>query len=323
MLHLINNDNPMPKISIIIPIYNVGEYLNKTVKSVVCQTLQDIEIILVDDGSKDNSPQLVDEWAVRDSRIMPIHKHNAGVTEARKTGLIAAKSEYIFFLDGDDYITPDSLRQLYDAAEEHHADWVVSDFLIEYPDGHQTEKRFTNFGVVDNKGFLAYSYGNSDFYFTGRLIRKSFLTNSVVNVPKEITYGEDNVMVTQLGAQLQCACRVDCFTLVYVQRENSVTNKMKVNDLHQRARACHLCYDFLQEKPYFDEIKSDVAAYFAREYFACIARGYVDEEMKFVMHECKDGGKRLAGKGKIFFALAKVAPRLSVLLYQFIKKVKA
>lgn len=311
----------MPKISIIIPIYNVGEYLNKTVQSVVDQTLQDIEIILVDDGSKDNSSQLVDEWATCDSRIVPIHKQNAGVTEARKTGLAAAKSEYIFYLDGDDYITPDCLRQLYEAAEEHHADWVVSDFLIEYPDGHQAEKRFKNFGVVDAKGFLAYSYGNADFYFTGRLIRKSLLTDSVVNVPKEVTYGEDNMMVTQLGAQLQCACKVDCFTLIYVQRESSVTNKKKIYDLHQRARACRLCYDYLREKPYFDEIKADVSAYFAREYFACIARGYVDDEMLFVMRECKEGGKRLAGKGKLFFFLAKVAPRMSVSLYQLLKKI--
>lgn len=310
----------MPKISIIIPIYNVGEYLNKTVQSVVDQTLQDIEIILVDDGSKDNSPQLVDEWAARDARIVPIHKQNAGVTEARKTGLAAAKSDYIFYLDGDDYITPDSLRQLYEAAEKHHADWVVSDFLIEYPDGHQIERRFKNFDVVDTKGFLAYSYGNADFYFTGRLIRKSLLTDSVVNVPKEVTYGEDNMMVTQLGSQLQCACKVDCLTLIYVQREGSVTNKKKTNDLHQRARACHLCYDFLQEKPYFNEIKADVAAYFAREYFACIARGYVDDEMRFVMHDCIEGGNRLAGKGKLFFNLAKISPKLSETLYQLLKK---
>lgn len=310
----------MPKISIIIPIYNVGKYLNKTVRSVVDQTLKDIEIILVDDGSKDISPQLVDEWATRDSRIVAIHKQNAGVTEARKTGLAAARSEYIFYLDGDDYITPDSLRQLYEAAKKHHADWVVSDFFIEYPDGSQTEKLFKNFGVVDNKGFLAYSYGNADFYFMGRLIRKSLLADSVVNVPKEVTYGEDNMMVTQLGAQLQCACKVDCFTLIYVQRENSVTNKKRINDLHQRARACRICYDFLREKPYFGEIKPDVDAYFAREYFACIARGYVDDEMQFVMRDCKEGGKQLTGKSKLFFSLAKVAPRISVSLYQLLKK---
>lgn len=311
----------MPKISIIVPIYNVGEYLNKTVQSVVDQTLRDIEIILVDDGSKDDSPQLVDEWAARDARIVPIHKQNAGVTEARKTGLAAADSEFIFYLDGDDYITPDCLRQLYEAAVKHHADWVVSDFLIEYPDGHQVEKKFHNFGVVDSKGFIAYSYGNSDFYFTGRLIRKSLLTDSVINVPKEITYGEDNMMVTQLGSQLQCACKVDCFTLIYVQRESSVTNKKNINDLHQRARACRMCYDFLRERPYFDDVKADVTAYFAREYFACIARGYVDDEMLFVMHDCRAGGKRLTGKGKMFFSLAKVAPKLAVLLYQLLKKI--
>ena len=310
----------MPKVAVIIPIYNVENYLDKTIKSVVEQTLQDIEIILVDDGSKDGCPRIVDAWASRDVRIVPIHKRNAGVTEARKAGLAVAKSEFVFYLDGDDYITPDCLRQLHEAAARCHSDWVVSDFLIEYPDGHQTEKRFTNFGIVDDNGFLAYSYGNADFYFTGRLIRKSLLTDSIVRVPKEVTYGEDNMMVTQLGAQLQCACKVDCFSLVYVQRESSVTNKKKLNDLHQRARACRMCYDFLREKSYFDDIKSDVDAYFAREYFSCIARGYVDDEMQFVMRDCRNGAMRLRGKRRLFFSMAKVSTRMAVSLYQLLKK---
>lgn len=312
----------MTKVSIIIPIYNVEAYLDQTISSVVSQSLHEIEIILVDDGSKDRSSQIVDDWASRDYRIVPIHKQNSGVIEARKTGLVAAKGEYVFYLDGDDYILPNCLYTLYESAKYNHADWVVSDFLIEYPDGRKNEKKFTNFGVVDNVGFLAYSYGNGDFYFTGRLIRRSLLVDSQINIPKEITFGEDNMIVTQLGDQLQCACKVNCVSLVYVQRGNSVTNKNLKKDLSQRARACRLCYDFLVSKQYFRQIKLEIDSYFCFEYLSCIARGYVDYQMSFVHSHCSDGKSKLPPGCRMFFLISRISPLFSVYMYSMLRKIK-
>jgi glycosyltransferase involved in cell wall biosynthesis len=99
-------------ISIIIPVYNVEKHLNQCVSSVVNQTYKDIEIILVNDGSSDNSPRICDEWAEKDSRIRVIHKNNGGVSSARNTGLKVAKGDYIGFIDSDDYIDKNMYEKL-------------------------------------------------------------------------------------------------------------------------------------------------------------------------------------------------------------------
>ena len=89
-------------ISVILPIYNVEKYLEKCLKSVINQTYKNLEIILVDDGSKDNSPQICDEYAVKDKRIVVIHKSNGGLSDARNAGIEIAKGKYITLIDSDD-----------------------------------------------------------------------------------------------------------------------------------------------------------------------------------------------------------------------------
>ena len=94
----------MPKISVIIPVYNVEKYLRECLDSVINQTLADIEIILVDDGSPDNCPQICDEYALKDNRIKVIHKENGGYGSAMNVGLEKATGEYIGIVEPDDYI---------------------------------------------------------------------------------------------------------------------------------------------------------------------------------------------------------------------------
>lgn len=104
-----------PKVTVIIPVYNVESYLREAVDSVLCQTLQDIEIILVDDGSTDNSGIICDEYAAADERVKVIHKPNGGLSSARNAGLEIAKGEYIMFLDSDDYWgKPTLIKELVD-----------------------------------------------------------------------------------------------------------------------------------------------------------------------------------------------------------------
>ena len=116
----------MPKVSIIVPVYKTEKYLDRCVKSLVEQTLRDIEIILVDDGSPDNCPLLCDEWAKKDGRIRVIHKENAGVGMARNAGLDAACGEYIGFIDSDDYTDKNMYARLFEAAEKYSAELVMS-----------------------------------------------------------------------------------------------------------------------------------------------------------------------------------------------------
>lgn len=112
-------------ISVIIPVYKAEPYLAACVESVLAQTYQDFEIILVDDGSPDNCPRMCDEFAARDSRIRVIHKENGGVSSARNAGIEAAKGEYLAFLDSDDLWTPVFLERLYAALTQTGADFAV------------------------------------------------------------------------------------------------------------------------------------------------------------------------------------------------------
>ena len=127
----------MPKVSVIIPVYKVEKYLERCVASIQKQTLRDMEIILVDDGSPDNCPALCDQLAQTDDRIQVIHKENGGVAAARNSGLDAAQGEYIAFVDSDDYIEPDMYERMVNTAEMQDCDVVLCDCIKEF--GEHTE----------------------------------------------------------------------------------------------------------------------------------------------------------------------------------------
>lgn len=113
-----------PSVSIIIPIYKVEKYLKRCVESVLEQTLSDLEIILVNDGSPDQCPKICDEYAKEDSRIKVIHKLNGGLASARNDGMNIATGKYIFFLDSDDWLEKDGMQTLYETAEKYQVDFV-------------------------------------------------------------------------------------------------------------------------------------------------------------------------------------------------------
>lgn len=124
-----------PKVSIIVPIYNVENYLDRCVQSLLNQTLMDVEIILVDDGSSDKCPKMCDEYAEQDERIKVIHKSNAGLGYARNSGIEIATSDYIAFIDSDDYVDVNMFNTMYDYAIEHSADGVFCGFRKELKPG--------------------------------------------------------------------------------------------------------------------------------------------------------------------------------------------
>ena len=120
----------MPKISVVIPVYNTGALLDRTLRSITNQSLQDIEIICVDDGSTDDSLRFLKEWERNDARIQVIaFPENKGVSCARNTGLDAARAPYVYFMDSDDLLDADALRVCCEYAERTRADFIFFDFL--------------------------------------------------------------------------------------------------------------------------------------------------------------------------------------------------
>lgn len=118
-------ESTFPIVSVVVPIFGVAQYLDACVQSLVSQTLSDIEIILVDDGSPDNSGEICDAWAKRDSRITVVHKQNAGLSAAYNTGVAHAQGRYILFVDGDDYIEPNTCEIVVETAQRENVEVVI------------------------------------------------------------------------------------------------------------------------------------------------------------------------------------------------------
>lgn len=132
----------MPKVSIIVPIYNVEKYLDRCMQSLLGQTLKDIEIIMVDDGSPDNCPNLCDEYEKTDSRVKVIHKENGGLGYARNSGLDVASGEYVAFVDSDDFIEDSMYAKLYNAAVKENADVAYCNHFIFHTATSRVEKPY-------------------------------------------------------------------------------------------------------------------------------------------------------------------------------------
>ncbi len=154
----------MPKVSIIVPVYKVEKYLERCVSSLRNQTLQDIEIILVDDGSPDQCPAMCDELAETDSRIKVVHKKNGGLSSARNAGLRVAEGNYVGFVDSDDDCELDMYEKLCTVMEQEHVDFVMSDYVRISANGNRILK----------------SQGISDGRFDKRRIRQDIFPHLIM-----------------------------------------------------------------------------------------------------------------------------------------------
>jgi glycosyltransferase involved in cell wall biosynthesis len=133
----------MPKISIIVPVYNVSEYLEKCLNSLINQTLKDIEIICINDGSTDNSPDILEKFAQNDSRIKIINQENSGQSSARNAGINIAIGDYIGFVDSDDYVDLNYFEKLYNAAVQNNCDASCATIIRKRPNSEKYRVHYT------------------------------------------------------------------------------------------------------------------------------------------------------------------------------------
>ena len=143
----------MPKVSIIVPVYKAEQYLHRCVDSILSQSFTDCELILVDDGSPDKSGEICDEYASRDSRIQVIHKQNGGVSSARNAGLDVAHGEYVWFVDSDDWIENDSLKEIYNIMDKTNAD--ICFFELNPITTYTIEKPFSISSIINEHNKVA------------------------------------------------------------------------------------------------------------------------------------------------------------------------
>lgn len=209
-----------PKISIIVPVYNVEKYLRECLDSIISQTFTDWECLLIDDGSPDKSGEICDEYAAKDSRIRVFHKENGGVSSARNVGLDNTTGKYITFIDSDDLILPSMLEELIKVAEHENADIVQSAGPIKenvVESGKVT--RMTREQVLDE------NFGFTDFYKPSLwlgLYKSSLFVD--VRFPNNIHFYEDFVVLTLLAAKSNGVVFIDKRYYHYIQREGSANH---------------------------------------------------------------------------------------------------
>ena len=192
----------MPFLSVIVPIYGVEQYLHECVDSIIEQTFEDIEIILVDDGSKDSCPSICDFYASKDKRIHVIHKKNGGLVSARKAGVQVAKGEYITFVDGDDSIEKDMYRDLCLILKETEADIVAEGIQFSYLDKTVIGEDKVEQGLYNKQQLQEKVYPvmmchagrmsrNVAPSMCNKLFRKELIYSVVMNMNENIKDGED------------------------------------------------------------------------------------------------------------------------------------
>ncbi len=184
-----------PKVSIIIPIYNAEANLHRCIDSVLKQDYEDFELILMNDGSKDSSGSICDEYAGSDSRVRVIHKENSGVSDTRNQAISLARGEYLQFLDSDDWITPDATGLLVRTAIEHGCDMVISDFYRVVGERLSHKGDIQEDGLLTREEFAVCMMGKpADFYYGvlwNKLYRRDIIVKYGLCMDKDISWCED------------------------------------------------------------------------------------------------------------------------------------
>lgn len=295
-------------ISIIVPIYNVAEYLPQCIESICRQTYADLEIILVDDGSTDRCPDICEEYAMKDKRIHVIHKGNSGPSGARKTGIAASHGEYISCVDSDDWIEQEMMQKLMNIGAG--ADIIAAAGYEEcgsyqgikkntVREGFYTtlEQRKDLYGrMLMNGNFFEYGIQTS---LWGKLFKRDIFEKYCMEVPDNISYGEDTACIYPCILAAESVYVTNQLLYHYRMRKGSIVRSAKVSDENFRYLYKTLQSNF--ERCAYKEILNMQLRYYMWQ--ALLLKGYerIDSRMALFPFEKVRQGMRVAVYGAGLF----------------------
>ena len=245
-----------PKVSIIVPVYNVEKYLEKCLDSLVMQTLKDTEIIVVNDGSTDCSSKIIKKYEEKYENIKSYSKKNGGLSDARNYGLKYVTGEYVAFLDSDDYVDKTLYEKMYNKAIEEKADYVECDFIWEFPD----ESRIDT-GIRYTNKLEMFTYARVVAW--NKLIKTEIvLKNEELRFPYGLKY-EDVEFFYKLVPEVSKFAFVEEPLIHYIQREDSLV-KVQTEKTLDLITSLNEVLDYYKEKDLYDEYKDVIEYTFAR-----------------------------------------------------------
>jgi glycosyltransferase involved in cell wall biosynthesis len=218
-----------PKLSVIVPIYNVEAYLHRCIDSVLAQTFTDFELILVDDGSPDNCGAICDAYALKDPRVRVIHKENGGRSDARNTGLDACRGDYIGFVDADDYISSRMYQRLLELIERYGADMATTGFVNVDENGNHLEvyPQLSQECLLDQEDFIDHFYPDNKWKIfaspCNKLYRKRIFQN--LRYPEGKPYEDSFLLLPLLDRCHEIAVDDEHHYFYFNTREGSIMNE--------------------------------------------------------------------------------------------------
>lgn len=278
----------MPQISVIVPIYNMELHMKKCINSVLGQTFQDFELILVDDGSKDKSDKICDEYARMDRRVQVIHKENGGVSTARNAGLTIAKGEYVAFVDADDWLEADYLETLYQLAKKHSVDIACCTLIGADENG----KNFIFVSLPKDKSEEKYvSFQDEDFRFSKwyslgtpvcKIIKRTLISNNNLQFDKTLSIGEDQVFYAESVLYAKCYVVSAEPKYHYYQRSDSAIHLINLNGRYSDVKAWYLVCKMLDSdwKCFDDAIQRLVWKVYDFVMYICKTEEKITKEQK-------------------------------------------
>lgn len=215
----------MPEISVIVPVYKAEQYLERCVKSILEQTYQNFELILVDDGSPDNCPTMCDEWAEKDNRVHVIHKKNGGASSARNAGLKIAKGNWIAFADSDDWLDKTALKTLYDLAKKYNVPMAIGGMRVVQEDTNASVVKKQDVKVLSHADLMSRFFrlnGEPDTHSVcGAIIQRNILDGYTFIEGK---MNEDVEACYYLARKCEAAIYIDAPLYNYFKNIEGVTN---------------------------------------------------------------------------------------------------
>ena len=260
----------MVDVSIIVPIYNKGKYLKRCIDSILNQTLKNIEVILVNDGSTDNSLEICKEYAENDPRIIIINKENDGVSKARNDGILIAKGQFVGFVDADDYIDGNMYRSMLMKCKSFNSEVCISNYYIENNDYLNSVKIGIHSDIVLKENILdtfildmissdpdienSKAIMGSSWRF---LISRHFLINNNILFPVNIPLREDLLFVLDMMVKAESICIEHSYNYFYVNTDDSALKKFRsnyfemgldVNNRIDQTLAVHDCNNLVKQR---------------------------------------------------------------------------
>lgn len=234
------------KISVVIPVYKVEKFLERCLQSVVRQTYNNLEIILVDDGSPDECPKICDNWAIKDNRITVIHKENSGLSGARNAGINIATGKFISFVDSDDIIAPNMIEFLYKSLIDTNSDIAITSMVQFYQETPLFLEKNKILSDCTEKILLEIMYKSSHWEACGKLYKKSLFDYGLKFIEGKLY--EDLHFTLRVFAEANKAVFCDNAMYGYYQRNDSIMGKTRVSISKDLIEILQGNINFIEEK---------------------------------------------------------------------------